>query len=204
MKSEKIKGGLADKMTAKDLAEKHGVSLKQINREIEMGIKVELEHVDDKVLAKEIAMDHLFEIPDYYTRLKKMETEAKKELKIKESLQKELIKKLIRENIELIIADKTSTTNQFDIYYKKRLAGKLTLGTAPSALGPDTLEIIDLYLDDEYTNLNVANQAIKSLWVALPDTNRFVVNVPKPSEQFWNKLGFQRLNDYYHMIMRGH
>lgn len=44
--------------------------------ELEMGIKVELEHTDDKDIAKEIAKDHLSEFPDYYTRLKKMEKEA--------------------------------------------------------------------------------------------------------------------------------
>ena len=41
-----------------------------------MGIKVEMEHVDDEELAKEISMDHLEEIPDYYDRLDKMEKDA--------------------------------------------------------------------------------------------------------------------------------
>lgn len=52
--------------------------------QIEMGMKVEQEHLESggyseeesKALATEIAMDHLAEIPDYYTRLKKMEDEA--------------------------------------------------------------------------------------------------------------------------------
>jgi len=44
-----------------------------------MGIKVELEHTSDRSLALEIATDHLEEIPDYYTRLKKMEDEAEKQ-----------------------------------------------------------------------------------------------------------------------------
>jgi len=47
-------------------------------KEIEMGIKVEMEHTKDKDEAIEIAKDHLSEIPDYYTRLKKMEAGAKK------------------------------------------------------------------------------------------------------------------------------
>lgn len=45
--------------------------------ELQMGIDIEKEHTDDPVVAKEIAKDHLAEIPDYYTRLKKMEDEAK-------------------------------------------------------------------------------------------------------------------------------
>lgn len=45
--------------------------------ELKMGIEVEHEHTTDKVMARRIAMDHLAEFPDYYSRLKKMEDEAK-------------------------------------------------------------------------------------------------------------------------------
>jgi len=41
-----------------------------------MGINIELEHTDDVAIAMEIAIDHLEEISDYYTQLKKMEEEA--------------------------------------------------------------------------------------------------------------------------------
>ena len=44
--------------------------------QLRMGIEVEFEHTDDSEIAKKIALDHLAEIPDYYTRLKKMEEEA--------------------------------------------------------------------------------------------------------------------------------
>ena len=44
-----------------------------------MGINVELQHTDDPYVACEIAMDHLAEIEDYYTRLAQMEEEAKGE-----------------------------------------------------------------------------------------------------------------------------
>ena len=53
-------------------------------KELKMGAEVELEHTDDKEEAKKITMDHLREIPDYYTRLKKMEDQAKKEGKFNE------------------------------------------------------------------------------------------------------------------------
>jgi hypothetical protein len=43
-----------------------------------MGIPIEHEHTKDKDLATDIALQHLDEIPDYYTRLKKMEADAKK------------------------------------------------------------------------------------------------------------------------------
>lgn len=47
--------------------------------ELRMGIEVEMEHTLDRNTAKRIALDHLLEIPDYYTRLKKMETASKKD-----------------------------------------------------------------------------------------------------------------------------
>ena len=42
-------------------------------RELAMGIKVELEHTPDRATARRIALDHLAEMPDYYSRLKRME-----------------------------------------------------------------------------------------------------------------------------------
>jgi hypothetical protein len=89
----KVKGGLADKLTTKDIAEKFGVSVTKIERELRMGIPVELEHTKDKSVAKDIAMDHLAEMPDYYTRLNKLEDTAIKfwdKKKIKESLRENL------------------------------------------------------------------------------------------------------------------
>lgn len=42
-------------------------------KEHSMGMKIEMEHVDDEHMAHRIVLDHLAELPDYYTRLKKME-----------------------------------------------------------------------------------------------------------------------------------
>lgn len=47
--------------------------------QLKIGIRVEKEHTNDLVIAKAIAKDHLMEIPDYYTRLLKMEKEYKLE-----------------------------------------------------------------------------------------------------------------------------
>jgi hypothetical protein len=46
------------------------------SKELAMGIKVESEHTTNPLIAKRIALDHLAEIKDYYTRLKKMEGDA--------------------------------------------------------------------------------------------------------------------------------
>lgn len=64
--TDKIKGGLADDSSPDEFDQ----------NELKMGIEIEMEHTDDRDVAKEIAMDHLKEIPDYYTRLKKMEKET--------------------------------------------------------------------------------------------------------------------------------
>ena len=53
------------------------ISEKDVDPEqLKMGIKVEMEHTDDPKIAKIIALHHLAELPDYYTKLKKMENEG--------------------------------------------------------------------------------------------------------------------------------
>jgi len=46
-------------------------------KELLLGISVEMEHTDCPEIALEIAKDHLAEFPDYYTRLRDMEANAK-------------------------------------------------------------------------------------------------------------------------------
>jgi len=57
------------------VAQKHKVPLDQILSQLNKGVSVEIEHTKDKALAREIALDHLAELPDYYDRLQKMEKE---------------------------------------------------------------------------------------------------------------------------------
>ena len=70
---EQLFHGIAKGKTLQDIADKHKVSLKDIENQLKKGQKVEMEHTKDKELAKKIAMDHLWEIPDYYDKLKKIE-----------------------------------------------------------------------------------------------------------------------------------
>ena len=76
-----IKGGKSDKISLEDIARKHSVFIGTIKKELEMGLKVEMEHTNDKEKAREISLDHLTEFPDYYTRLDKMEKDAKSSMK---------------------------------------------------------------------------------------------------------------------------
>jgi len=65
----------------KGRANEKGITEKDVNLdELVMGIEVEKEHTSSPEMAKRIALDHLAELPDYYTRLRKMEDEGKKEL----------------------------------------------------------------------------------------------------------------------------
>lgn len=80
MSEEKLKGGKADNKTFEDLVNKNkqkgkdiGLVEKELKKQLNKGIKVEMEHTDDRGKAKEIAMDHLFEDPKYYDKLQKIE-----------------------------------------------------------------------------------------------------------------------------------
>lgn len=64
---DKLPGGLADKKKPTDFNP----------QALQKGIQVELEHTKDKNLAQEIAMDHLTEDPEYYTKLLQMERSGK-------------------------------------------------------------------------------------------------------------------------------
>jgi hypothetical protein len=56
----------------------------QYASQLAMGTKIEMEHTNNPRVAQQIAKDHLAEFDDYYTRLKKMEAEAKREKSVKE------------------------------------------------------------------------------------------------------------------------
>ena len=67
--------------TVEQIAKKHRLEVSFIQKQLDMGAPIEHEHTKNQKLAIEIALQHLDEIPDYYTRLKKMEASAKKEHK---------------------------------------------------------------------------------------------------------------------------
>lgn len=72
---------------ARAIGEQAGINFEEVNvEEFRMGLSIELEHGlhdpetnvtnDDIGITAKIAWAHLKEIPDYYTRLQKMEAEA--------------------------------------------------------------------------------------------------------------------------------
>lgn len=67
--------------TPEELAKKHNVSVSYMKKQFKDGLKIECEHTKSDEYALRIASHHLDEFPDYYERLIKMETEAKKSVK---------------------------------------------------------------------------------------------------------------------------
>lgn len=78
---------------AKKIGDKIGIDWNEISlQQFHMGINVEMEHGsklgssmtnvtgDNLIKTGEIALAHLVELPDYYTRLKKMEKESYRQI----------------------------------------------------------------------------------------------------------------------------
>ena len=58
--------------TMKDAIARHGITADQLVPQLELGIQTELEHTNAPRKARGIALDHLMELPDYYSRLARM------------------------------------------------------------------------------------------------------------------------------------
>lgn len=76
LREEFIPGGEASKygqITVEEIiqaiAEEHGVSAEQIQQQFDMGVEEEMEHAQEEMIAQEIALDHLVEDPEYYSKL---------------------------------------------------------------------------------------------------------------------------------------
>ena len=58
-----------------DISKKHDVTISHVLDQLRMGIQAEYEHTSDFDVAKEIALDHVAEDPNYYDHLKFIELE---------------------------------------------------------------------------------------------------------------------------------
>ena len=72
--------------TEKEIARQHGVSVKYVIRQAEIGSTVEREHVTTHEEAYGIALQHIMEFPDYYKHLLPMEKQLKSEWKKKDPI----------------------------------------------------------------------------------------------------------------------
>ena len=158
---ESVLNGLAKNETVQDLADKHKVSLAHIEKEVAAGVQVELEHTKDRSVAKKIAMDHLFEDPDYYTKLKSIEKKPKVFLDM-DGLLADLFEKVAQEihhkhykdlsaeeknEAKRIWTDKEEATKFFD-----KQGGVETFFAGLPTFGDKTTQIIDTVMEfaEEY------------------------------------------------------
>lgn len=87
--SNLLEGGRGDNLSDGDVDKE----------ELKKGLKVEKEHTKDKRIAKEIALDHLAEDPNYYSKLEIIHKEnpsraKKKNKKLWEKVKKEAVEKM--------------------------------------------------------------------------------------------------------------
>ena len=106
--------------SVEQIAKKHRLDVSFIQNQLSMGIPIEHEHTRDKILATDIALQHLDEIPDYYTRLKKMEASAKKEHKKFKDIKEDAVTDLQRGLTELEDASYDSVDSLMRRIMKKR------------------------------------------------------------------------------------
>ncbi len=123
-------------------------------------------------------------------RIEKLMKDKKKD--IKES--KDLIKTLLREELQ----------NRFNIIVKDDEAGYIHLRPIPK-FGKDCVEIINIKIDTkDFKGIKVAMDAVSSIFKQSDDINKIYIAPREESRDFWEHVGFTRLNDDYWFIMRGH
>jgi len=109
---ENILNGKTEDRNEYTLAKKYGVSVDVIKKQLQKGIEVEREHIDNPLVRKEIALDHIEEMVDYYDRLEKMEKQAKTKhtIRLPKSINKSQVKSLGN-----YLINKSLSVNDFDI-----------------------------------------------------------------------------------------
>ena len=181
----KVKGGLADNKSIKDLADKHGTSVKAIEKEIKKGEKVEKEHTSSDDIAYEIAKDHTYEDNKYYEKLANC-VESTTD---------------INEDTSLTIIDETPETISVLVQYNDRNAGVIMVTPANAK---NTLEIVSIKFKKGYDTQFIIHQSVQSLWGIFKEINHFIVAPELKSVELWNKMGFTRITKNYLISNRDH
>lgn len=66
-----IEGKLKPAISKERIAKKYKISIKEVEDLLKVGTKVEKEHTKDRSIAETIASHHIYEVKDYYQKLKK-------------------------------------------------------------------------------------------------------------------------------------
>ena len=158
---EKVEGGLADGLSLNDIAKKHNVSIGELTDEFKKGYTVEREHTSDTNVAKEIALDHLFEDPKYYTKLasiEKVNEEIKLDVEIGDTVlmgkfknKKTIVKSIGKDDhgMPTINGKKVATfriLKRVNIFNNESIINEIPMGD---------LEKIDTYADKQLNPMDV-------------------------------------------------
>jgi len=73
MKQELQIGKVAKGMSVQQIAQHHNTTVDEIQKQLDKGIQVEMEHTDNQDIARAIALDHVYESPVYYDKLETIE-----------------------------------------------------------------------------------------------------------------------------------
>ena len=152
---EVLSGGISDNKSIEDIAKKHKKNVSDIKSQLNKGIKVEMEHTNSKAKAKEIAMDHILEDPNYYDKLQKIETKyfklskndqemvhgivgiinQVKDIENKKQIVQNMLKQFKKENIEV---DREEFLKMCKLKGKEKIETKEATGSGSSGayVGP--------------------------------------------------------------------
>jgi len=204
MNKDKIKGGKSDNKSIADIAKHHGLDNTDILKSnLQKGIRVEKEHVDNDDLATEIAKDHLMEFPDYYDRLEKLEKEAEKDWsdELNETIKTKLTNMLL-EHDNVSITDETPNTLSYDILYNDRPTGHIIISAVNGSPSDDECSILDFKVFKGEKPLAVITNAIPNLFKLNKTINKIYVPVNPYNRFFWEKAGATRLKKGIHVFNR--
>jgi len=206
MNEDKIKGGKADGMSLADIAKHHGVSLDVIKKEYKIGVPIEKEHLDSEEGAEEIAKDHLYEDPKYYSAPKSKNWGAKElEKELDEVAAFPIIKRKLQEAISKIaVGDETPKSTVYIIYDGDRPLGGIEISNVSGSPSDDESTIINIGGDAKERPIKVIRDAIPLLFRTVPTMNKLYVPTNEHNRAFWERAGANRVGDGLHAFERGH
>jgi len=136
-------------------------------------------------------------------QLKRVVKEAKLNWDSKESI-KVNIKRFLIEHTELSITDETPDSSTYSIIYNEREVGELGISNDAELDMTIELAFIKLKDDHQYKAMEIISEVITAMWETFTDTQRIILTPMPNSRTFWHKMGANRLNNDYLMILRGH
>lgn len=142
--TDKLPGGKADKHSPKDFDQK----------QLQMGIKVEMEHTNDRSLAQEIAMDHLAEDANYYSKLKQIHVE-KSGVSTMSSKDSRLASKIEQHNRKKLhaFAKKQKLKKSIDFQQTKTAVDSADQLLAEQTTSPELISYLKTSVDNDITKI---------------------------------------------------